>query len=66
MCLRLSIAVLALCSLINQANAQKHDRNAYLGQTPPEIVSKAEHWAGKPPPKLADLRGQVVWLHFNY
>ncbi len=48
------------------AHRQPHDRNSYLGQTPREIVSEAEHWAGTPPPKLSDLKGKVVWLHFNY
>ncbi len=45
---------------------QPHDRNSYLGQTPPDLVSEPEHWAGTVPPPLAQLKGKVVWLHFNY
>jgi hypothetical protein len=74
----LSICALAGCHPASQlgseiqpppspiAHHQPHDRNSYLGQTPPEIVSEPEHWAGMAPPPLAQLKGKVVWLHFNY
>jgi hypothetical protein len=51
------------CSIAQSGN---HDRNSYLGETPPDIVSEKEHWAGTAPPSLVQLKGKVVWLHFNF
>jgi hypothetical protein len=64
--LKLCFAALAIGLFSSVAYGQRHDRNSYLGQTPPEIVSEREHWAGTVPPSLAELKGKVVWLHFNY
>jgi hypothetical protein len=64
--LKLPVATLVACLFSGLAPAQKHDRNSYLGETPPDIVSDKEHWAGAAPPSLAQLKGKVVWLHFNF
>ena len=49
------------------AVGQKRDRNSYLGKSPPELVSKSDHWIGTSAPlTLAKLKGKVVWLHFNF
>ena len=64
--LKLCVAAVVACLFGSLAQAQKHDRNSYLGETPPDIVSEKEHWAGTAPPSLAQLKGKVVWLHFNF
>ena len=64
--LKRCVAVVAICFFSSLAGAQKHDRNSYLGETPPDIVAEKEHWAGTAPPSLAQLKGKVVWLHFNF
>ena len=63
----LRYVVVAACMVCGSAYAQKHDRNSYLGQSPPELVSEKDHWIGTPAPlTLAELKGKVVWLHFNF
>ncbi len=57
----------AILSTNEPALGQKHDRNSYLGKSPPEIVSESHHWIGTPAPlTLEKLKGKVVWLHFNF
>lgn len=66
--------LLPICGLLagtfgaNQiALSQSYDRNSYLGEAPPEIVSAPEHWMGAAEPlTLEKLKGKVVWLHFNF
>ena len=42
-------------------------RRSLLGQQPPELVSAREHWLGKSTPTtLEKLKGNVVWLQFNF
>jgi len=61
------LAALAGATLTAPALAQKLDRNSYLGKSPPEIVSEKEHWIGKTSSlTLAQRKGKVVWLHFNF
>ena len=64
--LKFCVAAVAVCLFSSLAHAEKHDRNSYLGETPPDIVSEKEYWAGTAPPSLAQLKGKVVWLHFNF
>jgi len=64
--LKLCVAAAAACLFSSLAYAQKYDRNSYLGEAPPEIVSEPGHWVGTAPRPLAKLKGKVVWLHFNY
>ena len=57
----------ALLSSNDFALGQKHDRNSYLGKSPPELVSESQHWIGTPAKLTWDkLKGKVVWLHFNF
>lgn len=40
---------------------------SFLGESPPELVSRAEHWLNADKPlKLRQLKGRVVWLSFNF
>lgn len=42
-------------------------RKNLLGQVPPEIVGERNQWMGKSPPvTLAEFKGKVVWLQFNF
>ena len=42
-------------------------RKSLIGQVPPELVSAREHWLGKSTPtSLEQLKGNVVWLQFNF
>lgn len=42
-------------------------RKSFRGKSPPEIVSNSGHWLGtSPPTALADMKGKVVWLQFNF
>ena len=47
--------------------AQRLNHNSYLGKPPPEITSQPDHWLGwHETVTLAELRGNVVWLQFNF
>lgn len=40
---------------------------SYLNRVPPELVSETSHWVNTNHPlTLANLRGKVVWLQFNF
>lgn len=42
-------------------------RKNFLGEQPPEIVAATSEWLGDvPPTTLEQLRGNVVWLQFNF
>jgi hypothetical protein len=42
-------------------------RKSLIGKAPPELVAEPNHWLGKAAPvTLAQLKGQVVWLQFNF
>lgn len=57
---------LLTCTLAASSAAGSRCRS-YIGETPPELMSDAEDWIGAGVPlSLADLRGKVVWLQFNY
>lgn len=59
--------MLLACSLTSTATAQKHGFNSYLGKHPPELVSKQEHWLGwQEQVTLEKLKGNVIWLQFNF
>lgn len=43
------------------------DFNSFEDREPPELVSSPAHWmGGKGAVTLEKLRGQVVWLQFNF
>ena len=57
----------ALLRTSDSAPGQNHDRNSYLGKSPPEIVSESHHWIGASEQlTLEKLKGKVVWLQFNF
>ncbi len=65
----LSLGLLTVTSAVfdSAAFAQQGDRYSFLGKAPPEIVSDKNHWIGACEPlTLSKLKGQVVWLHFNF
>lgn len=54
-------------ALTANLSAQAFNYQSFLGQTPPELQAEAQHWLGwDRRVSLADLRGQVVWLQFNF
>ena len=60
-------ALLLVGSVGGTTVAQLHNHNSYLGQRPPELVAQREHWLGwSEPVTLEELKGQVVWLQFNF
>lgn len=61
-------AVLMLASMLaGRAQGPSVLRHSFLGKTPPEIVAEKSHWLGSAQPTtLAELKGKVVWLQFNF
>jgi hypothetical protein len=56
-----------VCVLSSTCDAQKLNHNSYLNRSPPEIRSQQQHWLGcNNKAMLADLKGNVVWLQFNF
>ena len=41
-------------------------RKPLVGRVPPELIAPEPDWLSGPPVSLAALRGQVVWLQFNF
>ena len=70
--MRRSVLTIALLSVAiglmsGPACGQKNGRNSYLGKTPPELVSDQTHWlVHSKKLSLAKLKGELVWLQFNY
>jgi len=65
--LALGLLATVTCLMNDRALGQKLDRHSFLGKAPPEIVSETDHWIGaREPLTLRKLKGQVVWLHFNF
>jgi hypothetical protein len=67
---RTAALVLLLSAVgISSVSAQDREilRKSLLGKAPPELVFQKEHWLGKvPATSFAQLKGQVVWLQFNF
>ena len=64
---RYCLAALGVFFLAGLLHGQKYERNSYLGETPPELVSEKDQWIGASEPlTLTELKGKVVWLHFNF
>jgi hypothetical protein len=62
-CSILAVTVTAVAVATEKENLRK----SLNGQTPPELVSAREHWLGKSTPTtLEQLKGNVVWLQFNF
>jgi hypothetical protein len=63
----LALFILASCTSGIRAQGSGLHRNSYLGKAPPELVAEKSHWLGTVPPvTLAELKGRVVWLQFNF
>jgi len=61
------IRILALLALGAVAAQSDFLANSYKGKAPPELVTEPAHWMNaKGAPKLADLKGKVVWLEFGF
>jgi hypothetical protein len=64
------VGVVILLALSGQDRSAQRPgvlRNSYLGKIPPEIVADEGHWLGTARPvTLAELKGKVVWLQFNF
>lgn len=59
-------AVLALLAAAC-GQEEKIYTNSYKGKAPPELEIKKENWINaKEAPRLADLKGRVVWLEFSF
>ena len=57
----------AVCIAGVSADDREILRKSLLGKAPPELVFQKEHWLGKSPAtSFAELKGQVVWLQFNF
>jgi len=62
----MKVAAIALL-LSGLAFAQEDDAKTFKGKTPPELEIAGKNWLNaKKPPKLADLKGRVVWLEFSF
>jgi hypothetical protein len=68
MMLRFAIGFAAALIVSLPASAQEREapRKSLLGKAPPEIVGAEEHWFRGPATTLAGLKGNVVWLQFNF
>jgi hypothetical protein len=56
-----------ICGFASTGSAQQLNHNSYLNKCPPEIRSQQQHWLGwDKKVTLADLKGKVVWLQFNF
>ena len=63
--LLLALALSAVQAVVAGGGEPTH--KSFLGRRPPELVSTTEHWLGwNERLTLAKLRGQVVWLQFNF
>ena len=65
-----SLCVTIVALTLSMSSAQDRAtplRKSLVGKAPPELVAEPNHWLGKAPPvTLAQLKGQVVWLQFNF
>lgn len=57
----------AACVAVAAAQEREVLRKNLIGKTPQELVGEKNDWLGKSPPRvLAELKGQVLWLQFNF
>ena len=64
-----SIVLFLSAVCVSRASAEDREilRKSLVGKAPPELVFQKEHWLGKSPAtSFAALKGQVVWLQFNF
>ena len=67
MLLRFLVISLLGCAAIASAEDSQILRKNLIGKTPPELKADKAHWLGNSAPvTLADLKGRVVWLQFNF
>ena len=60
-------SLLMLFVLPGRSVGQRYGHNSYVGRRPPELVSQQAHWlAHHGPTELDQLKGNVVWLQFNF
>ena len=61
------LAVASVVTLAVLSSARADEKGTLVGNRAPEIVAEVEHWLGKfRPVTMAQLKGKVVWLHFNF
>lgn len=61
-----SLALMMLPLIATHPSESTRGRS-YLGEPPPELISRMEHWINSEQPlKLQNLKGRVVWLNFNF
>jgi hypothetical protein len=62
-----AVAFLLAGMVFAQEDEEQVHSNSYKGKAPPELKIDAKHWLNaKKAPKLADLKGRVVWLEFSF
>ena len=56
-----------LAAIALHGSGRPDEQDLLLSRSAPEIVGGEGHWLGKSiPTALAQLRGKVIWLHFNF
>lgn len=66
---RTSLAMLLAAGVSCCASAEDREvlRRSFLGRPSPELVFQEEDWLGESrSTSLAELKGKVVWLQFNF
>jgi hypothetical protein len=59
--------LLASLSLAQDQGEEQVHSNSYKGKAPPELEIDGKNWINaRKAPKLADLKGRVVWLEFSF
>ncbi len=62
-----AVVLLGFCLAGGSPPERETQRKWLVGQTPPELTAQKEHWLGRTPgTTLAELKGNVVWLQFNF
>ena len=66
--LRIALALTVALTAAHSIGGQDRDvqRKALLGKVPSEIVAAEENWFRGSAATLAGLKGNVVWLQFNF
>ncbi len=63
----LALIFAAVCVAVAAAQEREVRRKNLIGKAPRELVGEKTDWLGKSPPRvLAELKGQVLWLQFNF
>jgi hypothetical protein len=62
------VAIVSFClSSVGWGDQAEILRKDLRGHAPPEIVGEKDQWMGKSAPlTVAELKGKVIWLQFNF